>query len=977
MNELIKRNNINDSNEDHKVFQFLGDFKAKKCLYCFQDEEKFLCQCKVCDFYFCNNFHRKTSHIIIHLKQCKHTKISLYPFDSELLCQECRNKDIFHLYFKGQDILCDKCLEDEEDKENFTKIIENKKINEKILMSPDIPPVANRFDSYSESLITRINIKINKLKEINLPKVSLNYSKKKKYCLLYETLIQNEKDEIEIENREDESFDFELKFFAEKTYITAELIKTNQKFQFYPRQLLIVAKANNENKFNLARVIEIDKNENKITLFFKDLDKVIKDGYYSIKEKESTASFDRIINGLNQFKQKLFDSMLKDIQLLIIGKEIKEGKDEISNKNNYLEQSQIPKKLNIPDLENIKLNKSQEEAIQNCFKNKLTLIKGPPGTGKSTVLAILAYHLVKMKKSRNDKILICAPSNRAVDNISFLLQKIKKIKFVRVLSMEREITEDVDITNSLNDLIKEEIEKDNQNNKKVKELFEKRQKYGFLKGEDINNYRKIISQYQNKILNPCDIVLSTINNSADERISNYNFPIVIIDEATQALEPDCLLPLYHKAEMVILIGDEKQLGPTVKSVDSSVTGISISLFERLIYYYEGSSFISLLKEQYRMHKFLYEFSNKHFYNNQMITNGEIKLDEYVMNNFPWPNKNIPSFFYNYVETELKENNSFYNDKEIYLIFGVVHKLMAAGVNAENIGIITPYNAQKYRLYDKFDNDKYIDLQIESVDGFQGMEKEYIIISTVRSNLSGNIGFVSSTKRLNVALTRAKKGLIIIGNSECLAHKAGIWRDLVNFYYSKGLIVKGRLSDLEKVKKDEIFVKEIESEEEDEKIIEKEEKHKKVKKSIVFDYLKDWGDNKNDNKNTKEGNDEPAPSIDKYSFLEDKEENVPKNNKKKKKNKNNNSSEDEDEEEKNKKSKNKKFKELKYKEEDEKDESEIKDKKGKNKKNKNTNNIQEDEKMKNNNKRKNKNQNSSSEEEKEKNKDKKKDKKKKK
>ena len=108
-----------------------------------------------------------------------------------------------------------------------------------------------------------------------------------------------------------------------------------------------------------------------------------------------------------------------------------------------------------------------------------------------------------------------------------------------------------------------------------------------------------------------------------------------------------------------------------------------------------------------MHKFLYEFSNKHFYNNQMITNGEIKLDEYVMNNFPWPNKNIPSFFYNYVETELKENNSFYNDKEIYLIFGVVHKLMAAGVNAENIGIITPYNAQKYRLYDKFDNDKYI------------------------------------------------------------------------------------------------------------------------------------------------------------------------------------------------------------------------------------------------------------------------------
>ena len=246
-----------------------------------------------------------------------------------------------------------------------------------------------------------------------------------------------------------------------------------------------MAKSTNENKTFLARVIEIDKIGNKITIFFKDLDKAIKDGHYKIKEKDSTANYDRILNGLDNFKQKDSDLFSKDIQLLIIGKEIKDGKDELSNANNYLDTSKIPKKLDVPELD-IKLNKSQEEAINNCFKNKLTLIKGPPGTGKSTVLAILAYHLIKLKKSKNDKILICAPSNRAVDNISFLLQKIKKIKFVRVLSMEKEITEDVDITNSLNDLIKQEIEKDiekNQKNRKAIELFEKRAKYGFLKGE--------------------------------------------------------------------------------------------------------------------------------------------------------------------------------------------------------------------------------------------------------------------------------------------------------------------------------------------------------------------------------------------------------------------------------------------------------------------------------------------------------------
>ena len=173
-----------------------------------------------------------------------------------------------------------------------------------------------------------------------------------------------------------------------------------------------------------------------------------------------------------------------------------------------------------------------KNAINNCFKHKLTLIRGPPGTGKSTVLSVLAFHLLKLKKSFTDKIFIGAPSNRAVDNISFLLQKLG-LKFIRVLSLEKEITEDVDKTNSLEDLIKEEIEKDVEKNpklKKIKELMEKRVKYGLLKDDDYENYKKIMEQYQDKILNPCPIILSTINNSSDPRISHFNFPIVIIDE---------------------------------------------------------------------------------------------------------------------------------------------------------------------------------------------------------------------------------------------------------------------------------------------------------------------------------------------------------------------------------------------------------------------------------------------------------------
>ena len=155
MSELIIRNDINDSEDDVTVLQYLNDFKAEKCLYCFQADKKFLCQCKDCGFFFCNNIHRRTSHIILHLKQCNHKRISLYPFDSELLCKNCRTKGIFTLYFKDEEILCKECLS-EKDEDEFIKIVENKKINEHILMSPDLPPLANRIDSYSESLFTRM-----------------------------------------------------------------------------------------------------------------------------------------------------------------------------------------------------------------------------------------------------------------------------------------------------------------------------------------------------------------------------------------------------------------------------------------------------------------------------------------------------------------------------------------------------------------------------------------------------------------------------------------------------------------------------------------------------------------------------------------------------------------------------------------------------------------------------------------------------
>ena len=836
MLQKILKNDIKSTKDDNIVLQYINYFKdIKKCIYCYEDDPKFLCQCKDCGYYFCNNKHMKTSHIIIHLKQCNHQKIILFnPEEKNLQCDKCSEKDIFKLCFKDKEYLCDNCVEEENKVGEYERVYDEleKHINPSILMVSNASPLANRNDSYSESLIRRINNKILVLKNLDIEPANITYQNKKKYCQKYTRLLEFEKDEIKKQNDEKEFICFDLKFNVNDKYVTAVIERKEQKFLFYQGQLLIVAKEKNEHKTALAKVIKISDDKKKVTIYFSELENTKNDGTYKIKEFDSTENIERMINGLIEFENHdLFNESI--IKLIIASENEEENKDKknkFSNENDYLDKSELPKLLNIDKFGDNQVNKSQENAIKNCFNNKLTLIKGPPGTGKTKVLATLAYYLYDKRKLKVDKLFIGAPSNRAVDNISYYLQKLE-LPFVRVLSMEKEFSENIDKTNSLDELIFQAIEKDKNKNPKLKkfpDLHKKKKTYGRLKDDDYKNYIGIIEDYRTKILDNCPIIISTINNSADARIKNYKFPIVLIDEATQALEPDCLLPLYHQAEMVVMIGDEKQLGPTVKSNDAETLGLGISLFERLCFYYKGSDFISMLTEQYRMHSSLYEFSNKHFYDGKMTTHGEIQLDENVKNNFPWPNKEIPTFFFDVKGNELKESTSFYNEKEMYHIFGIVMKLKKIGIDVENIGIITPYNSQKLKLqYDKFPKEEK--LRIESVDGFQGMEKDYIIISTVRSNSKGKIGFLSSAKRLNVALTRARKGVFILGDVECLSKRHGIWRDLVKFYKGKKLIVKGeRLDKIEIMPDKEINIGELEDDLEE--IIEEKEEEKEKKET---------------------------------------------------------------------------------------------------------------------------------------------------
>ena len=851
MNDTIIRNEIDNLRTEY-VYNFLKDFKEKICLYCFS--QKNLSKCIECNYYFCNDTHNKYSDIILHLKKCGHEKISIN--DSELKCLNCNSKNIFDLYYninEKNQIFCEKCIENMEE---YTKVVDGR-IDEEILSGVD--EIGNINNSNFDENVEIINNKIKDFEKYDrkyfLPYVSIKYTKKKLYCQRYISLIKEEIDYIKEENKKEEYHKFKLSFdIRNDKYVVATVDKEikeegNKTFmKFYISQYLEIAKETNTNKTFAGKVIEINHSSQKIVIFFKDLEKLLNDGNYLIKEIETIASYERILEALEKFNS--FNLFNKNLQLLLLGKE---GKEAISNKNEILDQSKLPQKLYLKELDNIRLNESQKSAINNCFRNKLTLIKGPPGTGKTLVLSVLAYHLIKLKK-KNQKIWIGAPSNRAVDNISVYFQKIGGIKFVRVLSHDREVSEEVDQFNSLNKLILERLEADSNKVQynKFKDIYEKKMKYGILSKEDSKLYNQIIDNYQNTILNSCDIILTTTSNAADSRLTNYEFPFVIIDESTQSLEPECLIPIIHHAQMVVMIGDEKQLGPTVLSQESLNCGLSISLFERLSYYYEGSYFISTLTEQYRMHDSLYEFSNTHFYNNQIKTSNDMKIeiDENVSKTLPWPNPTKPLFFYNYTGDEEKSHNSYFNKTEIRMIKSVVYKLIKSGVLPKNIGIITPYNAQKYQLYGEFSNKPniYEDLRIESVDGFQGMEREYIILSTVRSNDDGNIGFLSEKKRLNVALTRAQKGMIILGNYKCLRKHKGIWRELIDFYFQKGLIYQGPLSNLEKLEPEPEYNN---LEEDDEEVIkEKDEKHKGLKKNIVIDYFKEMEIIKGSEKNEK-------------------------------------------------------------------------------------------------------------------------------
>ena len=406
---------------------------------------------------------------------------------------------------------------------------------------------------------------------------------------------------------------------------------------------------------------------------------------------------------------------------------------------------------------NKQLNFSQQQAIDAITKNELiTIVHGPPGTGKTTTLVEAILQLVK----NNEKVLVSAPSNTAVDNIvkGLIAQGITVLRVGNTSKVDAAIfahTPEGKLQNSkqLKEIkqLKIRAEEFRKMALKYKRSFGKSEKeQRNLLFKEVKNIRteikKIQAYNEDKLYVEANVIAGTPIGLYDAKLNNIHFETLVIDEAGQCIEPLawCIFPFVKK---YVLAGDHLQLPPTVLSNTAAQLGLNKSILEASI---ESIENIFLLNTQYRMREMIAGFSSHYFYQGLLHTAHHLKN---ICNHITF----IDTAGSGFNEQKGKDGTSLQNDGELQII----QKLLAdETINTANIACITPYAGQVAAAKELFGND----IRISTIDSFQGQEKHTIILSLVRSNDENEIGFLKDYRRMNVAITRAQEQLIVIGDS---------------------------------------------------------------------------------------------------------------------------------------------------------------------------------------------------------------------
>lgn len=797
-----------------------SEVPAHSCFYCGYSNINSVVQCghSGCGKWFCNGRSGTcASHIVHHLVKSKHKEISLHPQnplgDTVLECYICGSRNVFSLGFVSSKkdsvvvLLCrEPCLhsnkldELEWNTSKWIPLISDRQFLPWLVRVPDEKEMSrtrhvttNMVNKIEDMLKTNPYVTMEALeipsdREDDLIPVPFVYPDGYRYRNILTPLIkleaQFDKDLKESQCLKNQRVDWDpLK--KKRRNFRFPSPKSDSNFRLVPGDELRIVEGNHSS--TEKDVWKADGNVIKIDVEYvyvelknrKSSSPKDKDGLFRIEFVWKSTSFDRMISALNllSFNESCTTSYLYH-RLLGHPLEVKQIK------------AALPKTYagpNLPDL-----NHSQVLAVKNVLQNPLTLIQGPPGTGKTVTGATICYHLVKQ---RTGQVLVCAPSNVAVDQFA---EKIHKTgaKVVRLCAKSREAVEcPVEFLTVHYLLNKVEGFDEYQRLKKKKRMTDGE---GLSISEE-KKFRVEKRKAEREILRAADVICCTCVGAGDPRLNGFKFRHVIIDESTQACEPECLIPIVKGAKQLALIGDHCQLGPVIMCKKAAKAGLGRSLFERLVML--GIRPVRL-QVQYRMHPCLSEFPSNTFYEGT-LQNGVTTTDRLITNiTFPWPVPSKPMFFYNSLGEEefSSSGTSYLNRIEAQLVEKVVSCLLKAGVVPHQLGVVTPYEGQRSFVIKHMQRsgslrtELYKAIEVASVDSFQGREKDFIILSCVRSNSHKGIGFLNDPRRLNVALSRSRCGLIVIGNAKVLAHHP-LWNLLLNHFQKNDLVVEGPLNHL--------------------------------------------------------------------------------------------------------------------------------------------------------------------------------------
>ncbi|MRG43509.1 AAA family ATPase [Chitinophaga sp. SYP-B3965] len=438
----------------------------------------------------------------------------------------------------------------------------------------------------------------------------------------------------------------------------------------------------------------------------------------------------------------------------------------------------------IPSYPVSKLNASQQAAVDKIVAaNDLAIVHGPPGTGKTTTLVQAIKALIKQD---HKQILVVAPSNTAVDLLSEKLSD-EGLNVLRVGNPARVSEHLMSLT--LDSRVSEHssMKEIGKLKKQANEFRNMAHKYKRNFGKAERDQRKALFDEARNIMKQVDkteqyiiddllakaqVITATLVGANHYTVRNLTYHTVVIDEAGQALEPACWIPIL-KAQKVVLAGDHCQLSPTVKSNEAAKNGLSTTLLEKCVALHPEA--VVLLEEQYRMNEMIMGYSSSIFYQDKLRAHGSVAQHLLFSDDKPLAfvdtagcgfdeksegtsttNPDEAAFLYKHLTLLVTELRSRYGDHEL-----------------PNIAIISPYKQQIQVLKEQLLHSPVLQsygnrISVNTIDSFQGQERDIVYISMTRSNSENNIGFLSDIRRMNVAMTRARKKLVVIGDSATLS-----------------------------------------------------------------------------------------------------------------------------------------------------------------------------------------------------------------